>query len=163
MSPVAADSSHVLRHILRGRRILLVEDDDQLYRALRECLVDAGAEVLGALAFMPRGTGLVPLTYVDVAIIDASHAGTGIVLARELQQRGIACVLLAAAALPAIETHGCCHLSKPFTEAQLLDSVSALIRCSESSGLRGDGFGRLHGVRSRADQPSFAEGADRVK
>src|SRR5262245_25542291 len=81
----------------KGRKILLVEDNDQLYCALRESLADAGADVLGAVAFMPRGTGIVPLTHIDVAIIDASSRSSNwLVLARELQQRGIPGVFIAA-------------------------------------------------------------------
>ena len=113
---------------LRGKKILLVEENDQLYRALRESLTDAGGEVLGAIAFMPKGTGLVPLARIDVAIVDASYRSSHSVhLAREFTQRGIPCVFIAAEPSPALAGGECTFLSKPFTEEQLLDSVTSLI------------------------------------
>ncbi|HKE96576.1 MAG TPA: hypothetical protein VKB34_19865 [Povalibacter sp.] len=113
---------------LKGRKILLVEDNDQLYCALRESLADAGADVLGAVAFMPRGTGIVPLTHIDVAIIDASSRSSNwLVLARELQQRGIPGVFIAAERLSFMNACGCRYLSKPFTEEQFLVCVGAAL------------------------------------
>lgn len=108
---------------LKGKRILLVEENDQLYRALTDALQDAGCEVLGAAAFMPRGMGLLPLTRIDVAVIDVANTQTAMTLVRELRRGGIGCVLIAPHSLSPDAALSCRHLSKPFSEQQLLATV----------------------------------------
>jgi CheY-like chemotaxis protein len=114
---------------LNGTRILLVVENEPLYRALRDTLEDAGGEVLGAIAFMPRNTGLVPQGYIDLAVVDVSHIGNAVMLARELRQRDITSLFITASPLTFAIPRRCTFLSKPFTEGQLLNNICALVPC----------------------------------
>ena len=120
--------SSVLVTPLSGTKVLLIEDDDQLYRALREALQEAGADVLGAIALMPKGYGLLPLAHIDVAVIDAPRVSDAVPVLLELRERSIPCVLIAAEDHRFNGARACELLLKPFTADQLVDSVQSAVR-----------------------------------
>jgi DNA-binding NtrC family response regulator len=112
-------------------RILLVEDDDCLYQALRDSLQDAGCEVLGSCerACFPIDT--VPASRLDAALLDMDPLGSARAssLAQQLGARKIPIVWITSRfdgnAAPALQTYE--WLRKPFSERELLDSIASAL------------------------------------
>jgi DNA-binding response OmpR family regulator len=127
--------------------ILLVEDDDCLYQALRDSLQDAGCEVLGCCERVCFPIDTVPASRLDAALLDMDPLGSAraSALAQQLGARNIPIVWITsrydgnvAAALQTEE-----WLRKPFSERELLDSIA----CALGRKLRpahSDGGERAH-------------------
>jgi DNA-binding response OmpR family regulator len=118
---------------LRGKRILLVEEDDRLYCALKHALQDIGCDVFGSSAHTVGLWGDAPIAHVDAALIDNSEAPQVSALVRRLRSSGVPIVLISPrdssgrfqSQLP------CSRLTKPFTEEDLLYGIAEAV-----SGLR---------------------------
>lgn len=124
MSHVSApDHAALLR-----KRILVVEDDDCLYQALRDSLRDAGCEVFAACERVCHPIDTVPTSRLDAALVDMDPLGSGraTALAQQLGDRNIPIVWITARrgsnAAPAPE-----WLRKPFTERELLDIMASAV------------------------------------
>lgn len=113
------------------KRILVVEDDDCLYQALRDSLQDAGCEVFGSCARVCDPVDTVPASRLDAALIDMDPLGSrrAASLAQQLGDRNIPIVWITVRpgsnAAPASQTNE--RLRKPFTERELLDSIACAI------------------------------------
>ena len=113
------------------KKILVVEDDDCLYQALRDSLQDAGCEVFGSCERVCDPMDTVPVTRLDAALIDLDPLGSrrAASLAQQLGDRNIPIVWITARpdskVAPASQTSE--RLSKPFTERELLDSIACAI------------------------------------
>ena len=113
------------------KRILVVEDDDSLYQALRDSLEDAGWYVFGSCDRVCNPMDTVPASRLDAALVDmdplGSHRATA--LARQLGARNIPIVWITARresdAAAVLQTHE--WLCKPFTERELLDSIACAV------------------------------------
>jgi DNA-binding response OmpR family regulator len=116
---------------LLGKRILIVEDNDGLYQALRDSLQDAGYEVFGSCERVCDPMDTVPASRLDAALVDMDPLGSGRAtsLAQQLGARNIPIVWITARrdASPArvLQTRG--RLRKPFTERELLDSIACAV------------------------------------
>ena len=112
-------------------RVLLVEDDDCLYQALRDSLQDAGCEVLGACERVCFPMDTVPASRLDAALVDMDPLGSAraATLAQQLGARNISIVWITSRSncnvSPALQTHN--WLRKPFTERELLDSIACAV------------------------------------
>jgi hypothetical protein len=108
---------------LVGKRVLLIEDDDRLFYALRGALLVAGCEVVGgAFSEVPS---LIPIGHADIAIVDGGpHSSSFVMLAQRLAQHRIPTIFIGTDLPPAL-LPGCVRLMKPFTEQALLESLVA--------------------------------------
>jgi DNA-binding response OmpR family regulator len=116
---------------LPGKRILVVEDDDGLYQALRDSLLDAGYEVFGSCERVCDPMDTVPSSHLDAALVDMDPLGSGRAtsLAQQLSQRNVPIVWITArrdaSVARTLQMHG--RLRKPFTEQELLDSIASAV------------------------------------
>ena len=117
--------------LLLCKRILVVEDDDCLYHALRDSLQDAGCEVFGSCERVCFPVDTVPASRLDAALIDMDPLGSrrAASLGRQLDARSISIVWITSRydrdCSPVLETHE--WLRKPFTERELLDSIACAV------------------------------------
>jgi len=81
----------MVEHLLRGRRILFVEDEYFLADDVRDMLADAGAEVLGPAASVDEATALIARDdRFDAAVLDVNLRGDLVFsVADRLRDRGI--------------------------------------------------------------------------
>jgi DNA-binding NtrC family response regulator len=113
------------------KRILVVEDEDFLYQALRDSLHDAGCEVFGSCERVCDRVDTVPAGRLDAALVDMDPLGSrrAAFLAQQLGDRNIPIVWITARpnsnVAPDSQTSE--RLSKPFTERELLDSIACAI------------------------------------
>jgi DNA-binding response OmpR family regulator len=110
------------------KRILVVEDDDCLYQALRDSLQDAGCEVFSCCERVCHPIDTVPASRLDAALVDMDPLGSqrAASLAQQLGDRNIPIVWITArrdfnVAAVARRPE---WLRKPFTERELLDSMA---------------------------------------
>ena len=112
------------------KRVLVVEDDDCLYHALRDSLLDAGYEVFGSCERVCYPVDTVPSSRLDVALVDMDPFGSARAtsLAQRLSLRNVPIVWITARdsslapVVPARE-----WVCKPFTERELLDSIACAV------------------------------------
>ncbi|MFV3131573.1 response regulator [Niveispirillum sp. KHB5.9] len=118
-----------MTNILKGLRVLLVEDEPLLAMVTEEMLLEQGADVLGPAASVEAAVALADEGGIDLAILDVNLRG---------DRSDAAADALAARHIPFLFTTG--HgrealrarhrdkvcLVKPFTEAELLAVVAAL-------------------------------------
>jgi DNA-binding response OmpR family regulator len=116
---------------LPGKRILVVEDNDGLYQALRDSLLDAGYEVFGSCERVCDPVDTVPSSHLDAALVDMDPLGSGRAtsLAQQLSKRNVPIVWITerrdASVARTLQMHG--RLRKPFTEQELLDSIASAV------------------------------------
>jgi DNA-binding response OmpR family regulator len=114
-----------------SKRILVVEDDDSLYHALRDSLLDAGYEVFGSCERVCHPVDTVPASRLDAALVDMDPLGSdrATSLAQRLSVRNIPIVWITArrnsSSASVVKTHE--WLCKPFTERELLDSIACAL------------------------------------
>jgi DNA-binding response OmpR family regulator len=119
---------------LPGKRILVVEDDDGLYQALRDSLLDAGYEVFGSCERVCDPMDTVPSSHLDAALVDMDPLGSGRAssLAQQLGKRNVPIVWITArrdsSVARTLQMRG--RLRKPFTERELLDSIASAVGTS---------------------------------
>ena len=132
--PAASDHARLL-----CTRILLVEDDDCLYQALRDSLQDAGCEVFGSGERVCLPPDSVPAGRVDAALLDMDPLGSARAssLAQQLGARNIPIVWITALydskVAWVLQTHE--YLSKPFSERELLDSIACALGKTPANGV----------------------------
>lgn len=110
---------------LRGKRVLLVEDDNDLGNALQRVLEDSGCELVGAES--SEASYAVSGAQMDVALIDLPRDARRFQgLIRQLCEQRIPVVLIAhdlTDELPR-SMQPRLLLTKPFTEAELLERIT---------------------------------------
>lgn len=113
------------------KRILLVEDDDCLYQALRDSLQDAGCEVFGSCERVCLPIDTVPASRLDAALVDMDPLGSARAtsLAQQLGARNVPIVWITSRydrnTAPVLQTRE--WLRKPFSERELLDSIACAV------------------------------------
>ncbi|TPI10468.1 response regulator [Mesorhizobium sp. B4-1-3] len=116
---------------LRGRAVLVVEDDFYLADDTQQMLKDAGAEVLGPFSAAEEALSLLHHQHADCAVVDVNlGAGPSFVLASALRARGIPFVFVTgydADIIPA-EFTGVPCLQKPVDPTKLLVALESLER-----------------------------------
>ena len=113
---------------LLSKRVLVVEDDDGLYNALRDSLLDAGYEVFGSCDRICYPVDTVPMSRLDAALVDMDPFGSerATSLAQRLGLRNVPIVWITARRDSGVPATSQAHewLCKPFTERELLDSIA---------------------------------------
>ena len=113
---------------LLSKRVLVVEDDDGLYHALRDSLLDAGYEVFGSCERVCYPVDTVPTSRLDAALVDMDPFGSerATSLAQRLGLRKVPIVWITARRDSSRAAASQAHewLCKPFTERELLDSIA---------------------------------------
>ena len=116
---------------LLSKRILVVEDDDCLYHALRDSLLDAGYEVFGSCERVCYPVDTVPSSRLDVALVDMDPFGSARAksLTQRLSLRNVPIVWITARRDSSLAPDSPARewLRKPFTERELLDSIACAV------------------------------------
>ncbi len=121
---------------LYGKRILVVEDDDRLYHALKDALEDCGCEVFGSCVRLSGPLNTVPGSHLDAALIDIEpRAARALsVIVQDLTERGVPMLFITAQRrdeLPrAFHPHRL--LRKPFTEEELLEEMAQTLEAEQA-------------------------------
>ncbi|MBB3832972.1 CheY-like chemotaxis protein [Xanthomonas arboricola] len=121
--------------VLRGVRVLVVENDDMNAMLLELQLVHAGAAVAGPVGEVHQALRLIQDDAPDIAVLDyrLGNGETSEPVARLLSERGIPFVLatgVASTSIPAGFERGVI-LTKPYLSEEL---VNALLRARQLSG-----------------------------
>ena len=116
------------RQALRGRRILVIEDEWPLAAFIRDSLEDAGAVVIGLAGDCREAVNILDGTGVEAVILDLHlQGGTSHMLAHLLEMRGVPYLFATGYALDAAPiSPGVMVLKKPFTDTDLLAAVETL-------------------------------------
>lgn len=123
--------------LLRGARVLVVEDEYLLARDIADALRAEGAHVIGPAATSDAAALLIDTEALDCAVLDMNLRGdrSGDVASR-LDSQGVGYVVVsgyASAALPeAVRSRP--YLAKPTTSAAVTDAVSRVIEDAASRG-----------------------------
>ena len=120
---------------LLGKRVLIVEEDDRLYGALTSALRDAGCETFGAVGLPGDALFLFPKCRLDAALLDINlRTPAALRLVERLNERGVPLLLVSAdppAKLPP-SLRDEPRLGKPFTEEELLESLTRAINLAHA-------------------------------
>lgn len=115
---------------LRGRRVLIVEDEYLIATEVKRWLQRAGAEVVGPVPSVQRALDLIEEDGIDAAVLDLNLGGT--MTARPIADR------LSTLGVPHLFATGDVQVSrggdgepprliKPFVEAELIRAVGELV------------------------------------
>jgi two-component system KDP operon response regulator KdpE len=118
----------------RGRRVLVVDDEQQILRALRVILREQGYAVLTA-ATLDEGLNLVAVSPVDAAIVDlVLPDGDGLELCRRLREWSDMPIIVLSAVgeeeqkVLALTAGADDYITKPFGPRELLARLEAVMR-----------------------------------
>ena len=151
---------------LRGRTILVVEDEFLLAELVGEALEEAGATVIGPVGWVDEALALVARhgATLDAAVLDINlHGALSYPIADALMAHGVPVVFTTGYDASAIEAayQGCARCQKPLHAEALLSALVALGCTGPPPGTKGCG-GRhdLASTRQRA-QPVRSGGPGR--
>lgn len=117
---------------LKGRRILVVEDEYLIADDLTELLTDAGAEVIGPAASLPQAMRLAGDTEgIDAAALDINLRGVEVFpLADELAGRGVPMLFLTGYGtnyIPERFAH-ICRCEKPMEIGNVVNQLAKMVK-----------------------------------
>ena len=115
---------------LRGKRIVVVEDEPLVSMELESCLQAAGCEVVGPVGRLDRARSLIADAVCDAALIDANLAGERVdELAAVLARRGVPFAFVTGYGRDALPDafRQAIVLSKPFSQEGLIAVVERLL------------------------------------
>lgn len=115
--------------ILRGRRILVVEDEGMVFLMLQSLLTAAGCTVIGPAASTAKALALLEQEDVHCAVLDIKLAeGISVPVAEALAARGIPFVVATGYdAIPAAYD-GAPVLNKLFMADEVVDAIADILR-----------------------------------
>jgi DNA-binding response OmpR family regulator len=121
------------------RRVLLVEDDDDVRALLRELLTDAGYVVTdaGRLADARLALAAPPDAAFDLVVVDVMLPdGHGTALVRAAERRGVKSLVVTGNPdrMTLFEGQGVDYLSKPFRPVEFLRRVEACLASPSRAG-----------------------------
>ncbi len=115
--------------LLRGRRILVVEDEALVAMLVEDALLDAGARIIGPAATVAEALALLEAELPEAAVLDLNLSGeTSAPVADALVQQGVPFLVASGygvAGLP--EAHrGVPVLAKPYDSGELTAALARL-------------------------------------
>jgi PAS domain S-box-containing protein len=120
---------------LRGKRVLVVDDEPLIIMDVTEILTEAGCKIAGPAESVEKAMSVINTTEFDAAILDVNLQGQRVNdLALELTRRSIPFAFLSGYGRDGLP-HGfgqALLISKPFNSAQILDVVAQLTETSSS-------------------------------
>lgn len=122
---------------LHGRTILVVEDEAMVAMMIADILQDFGATVVGPVGSVGQALAMANDSRVEAAILDVNLRGEHVTpIAARLFERGIPFAFATGYGLsPAGPWVDSLVLSKPFSEAMLLDAVRSMLRARDGQCL----------------------------
>jgi len=139
-TPVISESKTVpepasrWQHI-RGKRVLVVDDEPLIVMDVTETLIEAGCEIAGPAQNIDKAMSIINTTEVDAAILDVNLQGQRVDdLALELTRRNVPFAFISGYGRDGLPPAfgQALLISKPFNSAQILDVVAQL---TETSGI----------------------------
>jgi PAS domain S-box-containing protein len=128
--PASSAPHQPINQTLKGKRVLIVEDEPLLSMDMEATLTEAGCEVRGPVGTLGKAKQLIAGTDCDAALLDANLAGQSVdELAAALTQRNIPFAFVTGYGKEALP-HGfreAVVLGKPFSKQQLRSVVQALL------------------------------------
>ena len=118
------------RASLRGRRVLVVEDEALVSLMIAELLTEAGCEVIGPASTTDSALALIEQEVIDCAVLDVKLLdGQVFPVADTLAARGVPFVFATGYHAEAIGARyaGVPRIEKVYDNAQLLDAVSVIL------------------------------------
>jgi len=114
---------------LSGKRVLVVEDDPILSLTIEDVLVEAGAVVIGPVAWLKEAEELAGSAQLDVAILDVNiNGGHSYSVAGRLAARGIPFVFATGYGSDGLQTDlNAPILHKPYNPRQLQTTLRELL------------------------------------
>lgn len=116
--------------VLRGKRVLIVEDETLIAMLFEDILGDLGCEIVGPAMNLRQATELAQTAACDVAVLDVNLNGEpSFPVASILRDRDVPLVFSSgygASGLPP-EWDGHPTLPKPFTSEQVAAALAALV------------------------------------
>jgi DNA-binding response OmpR family regulator len=115
------------------RRVLVVEDEALIAMFIKDCLVDAGYDVVAMAATLPQALALAQTLELEAAVLDVNlKGGLSFPVAELLAQRNIPFVICTGydtGNFPAV-AQGAPSLAKPVLPEQLIAAVADIMRAS---------------------------------
>ena len=117
------------REVLRGRKVLVVEDEALIAMLFEDILADLGCEVVGPAMNVRQALELAG-SAIDIAVLDLNLAGeSSFPVAGVLRERGVPVVFSSgygSSGLPP-EWQDAPTLPKPFTAEEVADTLSRVV------------------------------------
>ncbi|WP_111396720.1 PAS domain-containing protein [Humitalea rosea] len=122
---------------MRGRRILLAEDETLIALELRDIIEELGCELVGPARTPDEAFALIAQAgRLDAAVLDVNLGGRQIFpVAEKLRQRGVPMVFTTGYSnLPSEQTQGAPVLRKPLARGELVAALTALLAPATAEG-----------------------------
>ncbi|HET8638403.1 MAG TPA: response regulator [Acidobacteriaceae bacterium] len=117
---------------LRGRRVLVVEDESRIAMLIRDTLEDLGCQVVAIASRLEEARARAASLEFDVALLDVDlHGEPGYPVADELAARDIPFVLVTGYGAPAVpaDLEDAPSVQKPFLRAELERALRIALGC----------------------------------
>lgn len=127
--------------ILRGRRILVVEDDYLLGQVLIDFLEEAGAEIVGPIGWVEEALAAIEngARDIDAAVLDINlHGAKSYPIADALAERSVPFVFATGYGLDAVDASYLHRprCEKPFDQSVLVALLSDILSKQHAAGMR---------------------------
>lgn len=110
---------------LRGKRILVLEDDFLVAMLIEEALLDEGCEIVGPIDNVPGALALAETAFLGGAVLDVNIAGViAFPVAEALENRGIPFIFVSGYGSLAVYQKDWTVCSKPFRAAELVSLLT---------------------------------------
>lgn len=115
--------------VLRGKRILLVEDEFLIAQMAWDMLEESGAAPVGPAGTIAHGLELLNTQDIDAAVLDVNLQGErSDALAAALRERAIPIVIVTGYDQSSLNADGVQVLEKPYTRLQLVDALENVLQ-----------------------------------
>jgi CheY-like chemotaxis protein len=115
--------------VLKGRRVLVVEDEAMISLMLEDLLIDAGCVVIGPAGSTVEALALIEQEVIHCAVLDIKLMdGMSVPVAEALAARGIPFVIATGCEVIPPEYDGAPVLSKLFMPHEIIEAIADILR-----------------------------------